>query len=278
MDDLSQIDEILDTGSLTVGELLLAGLVILITVFIARFVRRSVRGFLESRENVAPHLPELLGRASGWCVILGGIVLALMIIGVQMGPVVLLLLIVVAIFGISGRQVLENFAAGLSLQVTSPFVVGDRIETAGVTGWVQAITGRAVVLTSRDRRTVHIPNSVVLESVLYNYTDDERRRSEVGFAVAYGYNMPHVRQTTVTAVDVLDLVYTDPAPVAYIDELGEDGVKMRMRFYHNDQDRIAARDAVAEAIMTALSNAQIDMPTPEIAIEQTATNEPDQSS
>jgi small conductance mechanosensitive channel len=156
-------------------------------------------------------------------------------------------------------------------------VVGDRIETAGVTGWVQAITGRAVVLTSRDRRTVHIPNSVVLDSVLYNYTDDERRRSEVGFAVAYGYDMANVRQTTVTAVDVLDLVYTDPAPVAYIGELGDDGVNMKIRFYHNDQDRIAARDAVAEAIMTALSTAQIDMPTPEVAIEQT-TNEPDQPS
>jgi hypothetical protein len=46
---------------------------------------------------------------------LGGIVLALMIIGVQMGPVVLLLLIVVVTIAISGRQVLENFAAGLSL-------------------------------------------------------------------------------------------------------------------------------------------------------------------
>ena len=270
MDELNQVDEILDTGSLTIGELLLAGVVILIAAFIARVIRRSVRSFLENRPNVAPHLPELLGRVSGWCILLVGIVLALMIIGVQMGPVVLLLLIVVAIVAISGRQVLENFAAGVSLQVSSPFVVGDRIETAGVTGWVQAITGRAVVLTSRDRRTVHIPNSTVLESVLYNYTDDERRRSEVGFAVAYGYDMANVRQTTVTAIDTLDLVYTDPAPVAYIDELGDDGVNMKMRFYHNDEDRIAARDAVAEAIMTALTNGAIDMPTPEIAIEKSA--------
>jgi hypothetical protein len=54
VDELSQVDEILDAGSLTIGELLLAGLVILIAAFIARFVRRSVRGFLENRENVAP--------------------------------------------------------------------------------------------------------------------------------------------------------------------------------------------------------------------------------
>jgi small conductance mechanosensitive channel len=197
---------------------------------------------------------------------LGGIVLALMIVGVQMGPVVLLLLIVVAVVGISGRQILEDFAAGLSLQITTPFVVGDRIETAGTTGWVEAITGRAVVLTSRDRRTVHIPNSTVLESVLYNYTDDQQRRTEMGFGVSYMDDPVLAGEVSSAAVAGLDLVHPEPAPVAYVDELGSDGVIMKMRFYHEDDNRIAAGDEVAEAIMTSLAEAGIEMPTPEIAI------------
>jgi small conductance mechanosensitive channel len=41
-----------------------------------------------------------------------------------------------AIAGISGKGVVENFSAGLTLQITQPFVVGDRIETKGITGWV----------------------------------------------------------------------------------------------------------------------------------------------
>jgi hypothetical protein len=44
-------------------------------------------------------------------------------------------------------------------------------------------------------------------------------------------------------------------------------VNLKMRFYHDDGDRVAARDAVAEAIMAALSDAQIEMPTPELSIE-----------
>jgi len=267
MDDLTQIDQILDTASLTLGELLLAGLVLLTAVLLARWVRRRVRGFLESREGVSPHLPELIGRMTGWAIGLVGIILALMIIGIQMGPVVLLLLLFAILAGVSARKVMENFAAGLSLQVTTPFVVGDRIETAGVTGWVESVTARAVVLTSRDRRTVYIPNSVVLDSVLFNYTDDDRRRSEVGFAVAYGHDMAQVRGITVAAVAALDVVHDDPGPVAYIDELGDDGVNLKMRFYHADSDRIAARDQVAETIMTQLATAGIEMPTPEIVVE-----------
>lgn len=170
---------------------------------------------------------------------------------------------------VSAQTVLENFAAGLSLQLTTPFVVGDRIETAGITGWVEAITARAVVLTSRDRRTVYIPNSVVLESVLFNLTDDDRRRSEIDFSVAYGSEMDEVRTKVGTAVRALDIVHDDPDPVVYINELGEDGVNLRVRFYHADTDRITARDQVAETIMVQLAVAEIDMPTPEIAIDRT---------
>jgi small conductance mechanosensitive channel len=267
VDDLNQIDQILDTDTLTFGELLFAGLVILIAALLARWVRRTVRGYLEARENVAAHLPELIGRMAGWAVTLIGIITALMIIGVQMGPVVLLLVLFAVLAAVSAHSVMENFAAGLSLQVTSPFVTGDRIETAGVTGWVEAVTARAVVLTSRDRRTVYIPNSTVLSSVLFNYTDDDQRRSEVGFAVAYGYEMARVRELTVAAVTALDVVDDEPAPVAYIDELGDDGVNLKMRFYHADSDRIAARDLVAETIMTTLGTNGFEMPTPQLLVE-----------
>jgi small-conductance mechanosensitive channel len=268
MEELTQLDDVLDVNSLTVWEVILAGLVLLVAWLLGRRLRRRVRDFLEGREGVAPHLPELIGRMTGWAIGLIGIVTALMIIGVQMGPVVLLLLIFVLMFAISGRRVMENFAAGLSLQMTAPFVVGDRIETAGITGWVQAVTARAVVLTSRDRRTVYIPNTTVLDSVLYNYTDDDWRRSEIGFAVAYGYEMSRVRELTMVAVAALEVVHDEPAPVAYIDQLGDDGVNLRMRFYHADSDRIAARDQVAETIMTTLAAHGFDMPTPEVVVEQ----------
>ena len=111
---------------------------------------------------------------------------ALIIVGFQMGPVALLLLIFAAMAAISGRKILENFAAVLSLEITSPSVVGDRIETVGITGWVEAITSQTVILTSRDRRTVYVPNSTVLDFMVFNCTDDDRSRSEVAFSVAYG--------------------------------------------------------------------------------------------
>ena len=59
-----------------------------------------------------------------------------------------------------------------------------------------------------------------------------------------------------------------PTPVAYIDELGDDGVNLIVRFYHTDSERIFARDQVAETILTTLSDADISLPTPGIIVEQ----------
>ncbi|MCZ6505622.1 MAG: hypothetical protein O6834_06560 [Actinobacteria bacterium] len=42
----------------------------------------------------------------------------------------------------------------------------------------------------------------------------------------------------------------------------------KMRFYHNDSDRIRVRDQVALAIATALAKAGISMPTPELVIHK----------
>jgi small conductance mechanosensitive channel len=268
MNILPPIEEVFDAGGLTFVELLLAVLVLVVAVFVARLSRRAIRTALESRDGVEPDVAELTSRMTGWAVTLLGIVGALIVLGFQMGPVVLLLLIFAAMAAISGRKVLENFTAGLSLQMTSPFVVGDRIETAGITGWVQAITSRAVVLTSRDRRTVYIPNSTVLDSIVFNYTDDDWSRSEVAFGVAYGSDFSHVREIIVSAVTAIDSVGSDPAPVVYINELGDDGVNLIVRFYHTDSERIFARDQVAERILATLADADIALPATEIVVEQ----------
>ncbi len=167
---------------------------------------------------------------------------------------------------ISGRRILENWASGLFLQILAPFTVGDRIETEGITGWVEEINSREVVLTSQDRRTVRIPNAKVANSILYNYTDDEQRRSQIGFSVGYDQDVNAAKMVATEAVAAVELVHSDPAPVGYIDELGDDGFVCQMRFYHNDSDRIRVRDQVALAIATAMAEAGISMPTPELVI------------
>ena len=194
------IEGIFDTATLTLTELILAGIILIGSILLARLIRRAIRSSLGTRPSLAPHVPELIGRLSSWAVVLIGIVAALIVLGFQMGPVVLLLLLLAGMAAISGRRILENWASGLFLQILAPFTVGDRIETEGITGWVEEINSREVVLTSQDRRTVRIPNAKVANSVLYNYTDDEQRRSQIGFSVGYDQDVNAAKMVATEAV------------------------------------------------------------------------------
>ena len=262
------IDGVLNASTLTWTELVLAVVILVAGFVVARLVRRMVRSFLEHRSDITQNTAETVGRMSGWAVILFGIVFALIVLGFQMGPVVLLLLLLAVMVAISGRRIMENWASGLSLQIMTPFVIGDRIETEGIVGWVEQINAREVVLTSRDRRTIRIPNTTVINSVIYNYTDDEQRRTEMGFGVSYDDDPSHAEAVTAAAVADVELVHPDPAPVAYVEHLGDDGYEFMVRFYHDDDDRKAVRTLVAKAIVAALTQAGISMPTPELAITE----------
>jgi small conductance mechanosensitive channel len=266
MPDLEAIDQILDTQTLTLSELLLAGLVVIVSVFIARYVRRVVRTTLEKRPNIDTHVPETVARFTGWAIVLTGIVLALIVIGIQMGPVVLLLLFFGAMFGISAQSILENFASGIALQMTAPFRIGDRIETNGVTGWVKKIDSRAVVITALDRREVQVPNRDVFNNIVYNTSDVQWRRFEIPFTIAYGEDLSKARSLVTEAVTVLESVFEDPEPVCYIRTLGSDGAEFRMRYYHDFETRIATRDEVAQTIIDTLLAAGIKLGTPELVI------------
>jgi small conductance mechanosensitive channel len=266
MPDLEAIDQILDTQTLTLSELLLAGLVVIVSVFVARYVRRVVRTTLEKRPNIETHVPETVARFTGWAIVLTGIVLALIVIGIQMGPVVLLLLFFAAMFGISAQSILENFASGIALQMTAPFRIGDRIETNGVTGWVKKIDSRAVVLTALDRREVQVPNRDVFNNIVYNTSDVEWRRHELPFVIAYGEDLSKTRELVTKAVTALEAVYDDPEPVCYINSLGGDGAEFRLRFYHDFETRIAARDEVAQTVIETLLGADVKLGTPEMVV------------
>jgi potassium efflux system protein len=257
MPDIEQLGDVLDTETLTLSEVVIALAIIIISVVVARYVRRIVRATLAARPNIDEHVPETVARVVGWAIVLWGAVLALIVIGIQMGPLVLLLLFFGGMFGISARGILENFASGIALQITAPFRVGDHIETNGVTGWVKKIDSRAVVITALDRREVQVPNRDVFNNIVYNTSDVDWRRYELPFTIAYGEDLSRARSLVIEAVTALQSVYDDPMPVCYIHSLGSDGAEFRLRFYHEFETRIATRDEVAQTVIETLLAAGI---------------------
>ena len=259
---MPELDGIVDPESLTVVELVGAIIVLVVAGFVSRFLRRRVRAYLEQAEGISEGIPDLLGRIAGWSVLLLGFIFVLTILGFDTSGIVLLIAVIAVVVVFAGKDIVENFAAGVVLQMRGPFRVGDRIEAKGYTGTVVEINARSVIIETGDRSRVHVPNSDVLEDPIVNHTAVLQQRSDLAVGVAYDADLDVALSVITDAAAGVDGVSRDPSPGAAVGEFGESSVDLVVRFWHETGRGSSVRSAVAIAVKRALEDAGIDMPFP----------------
>jgi small-conductance mechanosensitive channel len=260
---MENIDQILDAGSNSFWNLLLAAAAIGGSIIAARFARRAVRKKLRQYEEVDNYAGSLIGRIIGWTIVFLGVVLALVILGVDMAPVVLAIVLVAAFLLLSGKTFIENWAAGILLQARAPYRPGDRIETLDYVGTVELTNSRSVVLRQPDGQIIHVPNVDVLKNPLVNQTGDEKgRRSSLEFGVAGGTDLDAAERILVEAAASVAGVRSEPAPTAWISSLGDTAINLELRFWHSFADRFRVKSAVAHEALARFAAAGISLPFP----------------
>jgi small conductance mechanosensitive channel len=260
---VDNLDQIFDPSSASFWNLLLAVAAIGVSIIVARYARRSIRRKFADFEDDDRYAGAMIGRVAGWSIVLLGVILALSIMGVDMVPVALILVIGLAFLLLSGKSLIENWAAGLVLQARSPYRPGDRIETGQFVGDVELTNIRSVVLRQGDGQIVHVPNIDVLRNPLVNRTGDEAgRRSSLNFGVAYGTKIGDVERILTEAAASVDGVRENPAPSAWISFLGDTTIVVELRFWIDFPARHTVPSAVAEEALTRLEASGVSMPFP----------------
>ena len=214
------------------------------------------------------YVPELVGRAVRWLVMLVAVAWAVSLFGVEIGWFALVVASVVIILVLMVRPLVESLAAGLLLQSRPSFTIGDQIETNGYRGEVLSITARSTVLRTRDGKRIHIPNQDVLNSSLDVYTAFDRRRSSVDLGIDYAVDPDHASRILQEAVAGVEGVRDDPAPVALVRGFGDGFTILQLRWWHDPDisSQTHTLDRVLRATKRALDDAGIDMPAPEIRV------------
>jgi small conductance mechanosensitive channel len=260
---VDNIDQVFDPASASFWNLILAVAAIGVSIVVARYVRRAIRRKLAGYEDVDQYAGATIGRVAGWSIVLLGVILALSIMGVDMVPVALILILGLAFLILSGKSLIENWAAGLVLQARAPYRPGDRIETGGFVGDVELTNIRSVVLRQGDGQVVHVPNIDVLRKPLVNRTgDDAGRRSSLNFGVAYGSSVNEVERILKEAAASVEGVREHPAPSAWISSMGDTTIIMELRFWTDYAARFTVPSAVADETLSRLDASGVSMPFP----------------
>jgi small conductance mechanosensitive channel len=263
--DPTDIANALDTSGVTGWDVVWAIGIVAGGFLIAAVVRQLVRRALRPLTGIPESYRRLIAKASGWFVVGLGIIWALVLLGVDLGPAVIGLLILAAIAFFAGRGLLENFAAGLVLQSATMFAVGDQIETVAGAGTVLEITGRTVVILTPDGEQVHVPNTTVVKDPVTNLTKVGRRRSTVAVGVAYGSDLEQARDVALATTRSCELVVANPEPDVIVTQFTDDAIELSCRFWHNPTI-LGARQAVDEvsrAVYVALREHDIEFAFPQ---------------
>lgn len=95
--------------------------------------------------------------------------------------------------GLALQGTLANFAGGVMILLFKPFVVGDLIESQGHLGSVKEIHIFVTVLLTPEKKTVILPNSVVSNNDIVNYTKEGVIRVDMTFGISYDSNIKKQR-------------------------------------------------------------------------------------
>lgn len=246
-----ELEQFVGADDLTVANFLAAIVIVVVSIVLSRLVRKVVRWALLRLPQVAEPIAAIIGRATGWLVILLGVVYSLVVIGIDMVPALMILLVVALVTFFAGKGLMENFATGLVLQGAPMFTAGDEIVTEHGTGRVIEITGRTVQIETPSGEQLHVPNRRIIEESVTNLTAPGKRRSAVAVGVAYGTDLDIAKLAIVDAAERCSTTLRQPMPEALFTGFGDSSIDFELLFWHEPSilDQLRAIDNVGRAIV-----------------------------
>ncbi len=242
-------------------------LVLLIaTFYIARFVSNGLDKVI-NRFSHSQALNNLISTLIYLSLLLVGFFFVLSIL--QLDKVVVSLLAGVGIIGLAlgfaFQDIAANFISGIIIAVQKPFGVGDMIETNEYFGIIERITLRTVDIRQTTGERVKLPNKMVFENPLTNFSSNGMRRIDLEVGVSYAEDLERVQQIVIEALeDVKNRVKTRKIEVMY-DEFGESAITFKARFwvsYSRQVDYVGAKSDAIIRIKKAFDQNNIMFPFP----------------
>ena len=191
---------------------------------------------------------------------------ALSKVGVQTTSVVAILGGAAVAIGLSLKDQLSNFAAGIMIITFRPFVRGDYVQISSHTGTVAEITLVNTHLTTINNHDVIIPNSDITTSPVINYTALPNRRVDITIGVGYDANLKVAKQLILKLAQDNPVAFSDPAPIVRVTSLGDNSVDLTLNVWTTNADWWSMQCDLLEQFKNVFDDEKIDIPFPQRSV------------
>lgn len=244
---------------------LLAILTLLIGSIVIKFVVRGIKKTLAARK-VEETLSIFLRRLIRTLLKVILIIAVIGILGVETASFVAVLAALGFAIGFALQGSLANFAAGVLIIATKPYVKGEVIESQGHVGVVDSVDILATRLKAPDGRIILLPNGAVFNNPIININREKQLRVDLVFGVGYESDTKKVQKVIESVVTKHPLVLKDPAPFIKMSALSDSSIDFTVRAWAKKEDRWTVHFDLLEQVKAAFDKEKISIPFPQMDV------------
>lgn len=168
--------------------------------------------------------------------------------------------------GFAFQEIAANFISGIILSVNKPFVMGDIIEVNDNFGIVENLSLRTTSIRTFQGQKLLIPNKIIFQNTITNYTENGKRRIDLKVGVSYGDDLEKVQKVTIDAINGLDDIIKEEEVQFFFTEFADSSINFVVMFWTDylraHSEYMQAQHKAIMAISKAFKENDISIPFP----------------
>jgi len=227
-------------------------IIVFIMVLIAsKLMHRFVMKLMQ-RSNLQASMKKLIAKLVSVIIILFGLflILGILNLGKALNTILAGAGVAGLAVGLALQGALANTYSGIILSSVKQIKFGDWIETNGFEGEVIDITLRAVTIKQKDNNLVYVPNRLVVEKPIKNFSSTAQSRVILTCGIAYESDLEMTKELVKrTVTEHFTFVKNEDQVIFMYREFGDSAINFEVRFWINSTSGLEVAKAKSRAMI-----------------------------
>jgi small conductance mechanosensitive channel len=247
--------------------IIIAILVFLIVLFLSKYLSKIVLKLLKN-SSLQASMKHLISKLVSVLVVFFGMFLILGILDLSKTLNTILAGAGVAglAIGLALQGAISNTYSGIILSYIDQIKFGDWIQSNDYEGEVVDINLRTVTIKQRDNNLVYLPNKLVLENPIRNFSTTPKTRVIVDCGIAYSSDLEFVKKLVKeTIYQAFKDFNSQEEVIFFYKEFGDSSINFETRFWVDSKSALEVALAKSKAIIAikaAFDKNNINIPFP----------------
>ena len=264
------IKDIIDSAVSFGLKLIAAFLIYFVGAWVIRRIKAILRRSFEKRKTDAA-IASFVQSITSIVLTIILVIITIGTVGIDTSSIAALLTGGGLAIGMALNGTMQNFAGGLMILVFKPFKAGDYIEAQGHGGTVSEVNITSTKLTTVDNRVIIIPNGILSNDVINNYSSRQVRRLDINIGVEYGSSSAKTKELLMSLIrsDERSLTAEQGAPAdpfVALSALNESAVEFTIRIWVKAENYWGLKFDLTEKIYNELPKHGIMFPFPQLDV------------